>query len=81
MENSERQEIMAYRGRETVSLKDILVHFLSLNADKPQPIWQKNTRFKGYSLFLYIPSPSPTPLTVIDEIFWRGIKKWNSCRL
>ena len=38
MENSERQEIMAYRGRETVSLKDILVRFLSLNADKPQPI-------------------------------------------
>ena len=45
MENSERQEIMAYRGRETVSLKDILVHFLSLNADKPQPIWQKTYMF------------------------------------
>ena len=35
---SERQEIMANRGRETVSLKDILVHFLPLHADKPQPI-------------------------------------------
>lgn len=38
------------------------------------PFDKKHTRFKGYSLFLYIPSPSPTPLTVIDEMFWRGIK-------
>lgn len=31
------------------------------------PFDQKHTRFKGYSLFLYIPSPSPTPSPLLTK--------------